>query len=211
MQKKGEFPRQVDGEPNEFPPPESRRVLVILVGHVGVEAALSPAPQTRLWALLRSTAYQPVSCNAAKVTGSIRTVTGSPSTGAMMEPCRTRDSQWEEALPGAAPWGGRRVESRTPGMGGGGSGRGAHQVLQRGPELGVRGCQVCLQGRDDSRAVEPHLARRVGVEHFTSGGAGGSSCSTTACPPAQGLSPQIGWMFLYKLSFCSLQNSNFQG
>lgn len=56
--------------------------------------------------------------------------------------------------------------------------RGGHQVLQRGPELRVRGRQVCLQGRDDRRAVDPHLSCSVSVNHFTSRGAVVSSCST---------------------------------
>lgn len=36
--------------------------------------------------------------------------------------------------------------------------REVHQVLQWGPELRIRGCQVRLQGRDDGRGVNPHLA-----------------------------------------------------
>ncbi len=63
-----------------------------------------PSPQTRLCARLRLTVYQPVSCNAAKVTGSIRTVVESPSTAAMMEPCRILDSQCEDTLPGGTSW-----------------------------------------------------------------------------------------------------------
>lgn len=93
-----------------------------------------PSPQTRLCALLRLTAYQPVSCNAARVAGSIRTVVESPSTAAMMEPCRTRDSQWEDTL----PWG-TSCRQKVLNMSGehmtnlekGSAGAAQYQVLQR--------------------------------------------------------------------------------
>lgn len=63
-----------------------------------------PSPQTSVCAPLMLTVYQPVSCKAAKVIGSIRTAVGFPSTAVMMEPRRTRDSQWEDTVPGGTSW-----------------------------------------------------------------------------------------------------------
>lgn len=128
-----------------------------------------PSPQTRLWARLRSTVYHPVSCNAAKVTGSIRTVLGSPSTADIMEPCRTRDSQCEDTLPGAASWGVKAplgflfsllkfsaLEAVQ------------YQVLQWSSQLRIAGHQVLLQGWNDGRGVNPHVAGSVWVTRFAS-------------------------------------------
>lgn len=62
------------------------------------------SPQSKFWAWLRLTEYQPVSWRAERVMTSIRTRGGSANTAAIMEPCRTRASQCEEKPWESASW-----------------------------------------------------------------------------------------------------------
>lgn len=53
-----------------------------------------------------------------------------------------------------------------------------YQVLQRRSQLWVSGRQVLLQGCDDGRGVNPHLARSIRVSHCASRRTGSSSWKT---------------------------------
>lgn len=137
--------------------------------HAEYQHWFSPSPQTRLCARLRFTEYHPVSCNAANVTGSIRTVVGSPSAAAMMDPCRTLDSQWEDTLPVGLSWSMKVKVRHRAVLADRSCWSSRYQVLQRSSQFRICGHQVSLQRWDDGRSVNPHLSWSIRVNHFISG------------------------------------------